>query len=191
MQDREVFSQEKDPDSGKVTVYVSEPAKKRWDKRNPPRFTPETAIEILQYLMVAATKVDAAEAAGISRQTLNRWLLLARDHDSSTEELRAFYSWVTRARAMRRIEALRRIQKAGDEDWKAEAFVLERSDPENWRQRNSVIPENPDGSPIHLGTPVDMMNSEQVGKEIAEILAKARDTGPAQEAQPGTEPKAP
>lgn len=150
MQDREVFAWELREKEGKVArvLYITEAAKRRWDPKNPTKFTPDIALEIVQYLMVAATKKDAAEAAGIGRNTLQNWLNRAVDKEQSTEELRAFASWVGRSRAMRRIEALRRIQRAGAEDWKAEAFVLERSDPDNWRQKNSSILENPDGSPV-------------------------------------------
>jgi transposase-like protein len=148
MQDRPVFVQEKSAGDTHGAICIDESAKRRWDKRNPPRFTPETALEIVQYLCVAATKTDAAEAAGISRNTLNNWIAQAEDLEKTTEELRAFASWCGRARALRRIEALKRIQKQGSGDWKAEAFVLERSDPENWRQRNSSILENPDGTPV-------------------------------------------
>jgi hypothetical protein len=161
MEDREVFSQdvvEQDGRRGKGPIYVAEQAKRRWraNKSNPKTFTPERAVEMLGYFSEGALIKDVCEAVGISRQTLQGWKDRASEREDgptnykgkSTEELRAFVEVMGRRRALRRVEAVARIRRAGAAGtWQAEAWYLERSDPENWRQRNSVIAENPDGSP--------------------------------------------
>jgi hypothetical protein len=154
MEDREVFSREqvdKDDRSKGFRLVVTKESREQWDPRNPRRFLPDVALEILQNLAVGATKDDAADAAGIlgGRSTLHNWKKQSNDPERSTPELRAFFVLTERAKAQRRIEALARIRKAAsDGNWTAAAWFLERSDPENWRQRNSVIPENADGTPI-------------------------------------------
>lgn len=149
MADREIIAQETLEQNGaKVRrLYVTERAKRAWNVQNPNKFTPEVALEIINYLMVGATKGDAAEAAGISRTTLDNWLKWSKDQAKSTEELRSFAFWCNRGRALRRIEALRRIQKAGAEDWKADAFILERTSDE-YRLHTGIMHENPDGTPL-------------------------------------------
>jgi hypothetical protein len=174
-EDREVFAVEefeKDGKKGK-RIYVSEAAKVRWrkNKGNPRKFTPERAMEMLNYFAVGGLKQDVCEAVGIDRGSLVNWEEKARDTEKSTEELRAFVEWMGRKRALRRIEALARIQRAGMEGtWTAEAWYLERSDPNNWRQRNSVIPENADGTPYSPATAPAKTSEEMI--RSAEALAK-------------------
>ena len=168
MHDREVFAHETFEKDGVKSrrLYVTERAKARWSDRNPLKFTPEVALEIISHLMVGATKKDAAEAAGITRQTIGNWLKWAEDKEFSTEELRAFAFWCNRGRALRRIEALRRIQKLGADDWKAEAWLLERTSDE-YRQHTGLALENPDGSAL---------KTEQI--TIYRLPDNGRDTSP-------------
>ena len=168
MHDREVFAHETFEKDGvkQRRLYVPERVKARWSEKNPLKFTPEVALEIISHLMVGATKKDAAEATGITRQTIGNWLKWAEDKEFSTEELRAFAFWCNRGRALRRIEALRRIQKLGADDWKAEAWLLERTSDE-YRQHTGLALENPDGSAL---------KTEQI--TIYRLPDNGRDTSP-------------
>jgi len=174
MEDREVFGIEEFTKDGKTgkRLYVPEDVKLRWrkNKLNSKMFTPERAVEMLNYFAIGGLKKDVCEASGISRQTLHNWEEQAKSKDRSTEEIRAFVNQMGRKRAMRRIEALARIQRAGMEGvWQAEAWYLERSDPENWRQRNTVIPENADGTPY---APAAQAHTSEEMIRKAETLAK-------------------
>ena len=170
MHDREVFAHETFEKDGVKSrrLYVTERAKARWSDRNPLKFTPEVALEIISHLMVGATKKDAAEATGITRQTINNWLTWAGDKELSTEELRAFAFWCNRGRALRRIEALRRIQKLGADDWKAEAWLLERTSDE-YRQHTGLALENPDGSALNVA--VVPKSSEEMIRAVQAMQA--------------------
>lgn len=178
MEDRDVFAWEIYEQNGQKgrRLYITEQAKRRWDKKNPTRFTPETALEIVQHCSVGATKTDAAAAVGIVRQTLKNWLDRAANKEQSTEELRAFAAWLDRARAMRRVEAIRRISKAGAEDANHEKWYLERSDPDNWCRRETVSHVGPGGGPLQtedVTADITKMNSEQRWKEFRRLSQKA------------------
>ena len=170
MHDREVFAHETFEKDGVKSrrLYVPERAKARWSDKNPLKFTPEVALEIISHLMVGATKKDAAEAAGITRQTIGNWLKWAEDKEFSTEELRAFAFWCNRGRALRRIEALRRIQKLGADDWKAEAWLLERTSDE-YRQHTGLALENPDGTALNVA--VVPKSSEEMIRAVQAMQA--------------------
>lgn len=182
MRDREVFAFEfvDAPGGGKARrMYVPEAAKKRWAARagfgredkggaakNPHKFTPDVALEIISHLMVGATQGDAALAAGVTRGTLVNWLMWAEDPEKSTEELRAFAWWCNRGRSLRRCEALRRIQKLGADDWRAEAWLLERTS-EEYRQHSALALENPDGSSL---APKTVIYLPEKGKKPEEAV---------------------
>lgn len=145
MQDRPVFAS----DIHTSEAYVSPDARKHWSDKNPKRFTADLALKVIQYVSHGCYMETAAAAAGICKVTLYKWMSLGekRDDPKSTEELRAWKVELDKAIATAEDRAVAGIQKAGAQSWQAYAWYLERRHPDRWRQRNTVIAENPDGSP--------------------------------------------
>lgn len=71
---------------------------------------------VLQYIRNGATNKLAAAAAGISGSTLTRWL---QDDE--------FSALVQAARAAHLTKHIGNIDSAGERDWKASAYILERA----------------------------------------------------------------
>jgi len=141
-----------DPVSGKVIqrIVVTERARRQWSRGNPRKFQPDRALQILTFIGAGAFIETAAAAAGISKVTLYAWLRAgeSKKHPGSTKELRAWKQLLDEAEATAEARALQGITKAGGSGiWQAHAWFLERKYPQRWRQRNTVIPETPDGQP--------------------------------------------
>lgn len=147
MEDREVFSRDHEQQ-----LYVSPDARKHWSDRNPTKFTPETALKIIQYVGGSGCTLETcAAAAGISKQTLFNWLKTAEradDADGSTEELRAWKRHLDEAEALLEARCASGIIEAGSTSWQAFAWFLERRWPHRWAKRETTMHANPDGSPL-------------------------------------------
>lgn len=90
------------------------------------QYTPEVCGELLNALRGGSTIKDACAYAGISEDTYARW---QKQHTD-------FADTVKKARADARIQSVLRIRKAGAAgEWQADAWYLERSDPESWARR--------------------------------------------------------
>ena len=79
--------------------------------------TPETRNAILCLLQDGVPKAHAAQASGVSESTLRRWI--ANDERFSSE-VRAAESAAVALR-------VQRIGKAGEKDWRADSWYLERT----------------------------------------------------------------
>jgi hypothetical protein len=151
LEDRPVFTREPTATGrGEGEVCVGRDARKHWSDKNPTKFTPDTALKIIQYVGAGCFFETAAAAAGISKVTFFDWLKRGerRNDPRSTEELRAWKISLDEAAALAEARAVRGIQAAGASSWQAYAWYLERKHPDRWRQRNSSILENPDGTPV-------------------------------------------
>jgi hypothetical protein len=93
------------------------------------KLTPEVQQNIMAALSGGATIKDACAYAGISQDSYERYIKNSTD----------FADAVKKAQAQARIGAIARIQKAGREGiWTADAWFLERSDPEHWARRDTL-----------------------------------------------------
>lgn len=94
-----------------------------------PLFTDELRHQILKTLREGATKEAAAEAAGLHRVTLWKWLDRGR---AGIEPYATFADEIAQAQAIAENEDIKVIRSAGYQDWKARAWVRERSNPKDW-----------------------------------------------------------
>lgn len=89
----------------------------------------------------------ACEYVGITEATYFSWVNRATaelervEEDggeiSEREEIFVdFLKSVTRARSSAEVQSVARLRKAGETDWKADAFFLERSFPDRWGRRS-------------------------------------------------------
>lgn len=81
--------------------------------------TPQILGTVLEYISMGAPEYLAAQAAGISRDSLGRY---KAECPELAEQIKS-------AKAMRAIERIKRIEKAGERgDWKADQFLLEKDE---------------------------------------------------------------
>lgn len=149
-----VFDREdgEEPGDKAGLLCVTQEARRHWSDKNPKKFTPETALKIITYLGGSGCCLEtAAAAAGLNKTTLHDWLRRAeraRGDDKCTAELRAWKAQLDEVEASTEVRAAQGIMAAGDTDWKAWAWFLERRYPKRWGRKDTAIHENPDGSPL-------------------------------------------
>lgn len=90
-----------------------------------PRLTLTDTIRqrLLEALRIGASYALAAQYAGISEDTLSRWIRQGYQ-SSGSPEFAELYEQITRARAHCTISALITIEKAAPNDWRAAAWKL-------------------------------------------------------------------
>lgn len=117
-------------------------------ERRCPRFDdPNVRDVLLEALADRCTIADACAIAGVAERTYHAWRERA---EAGEADFAAFFAAVGRARAEARREAIRRIRLAGDDDWRADAWYLERSCPAEWGRTTKLQAEvtGKDGGPL-------------------------------------------
>ena len=119
-------------------------------------------LRIAEYVEAGNYLSDAAAACGVDRTTVTRWMALG---EAMAEELgpeadpleipaerRIFFVFrraVTYAREAARAHRVRRI--AASEDWKAQAWLLERTSPAEFGRVDRIrVGGDPDAGPVRL-----------------------------------------
>lgn len=108
--------------------------------------TPELQAQFVKYAEAGATIKDTCAMVGIAVPTYYDWMSIAEkwqageyhrlmprkvaDREAWCKPYSEFSEAVKSARARARIASVARIRK--DDSWQANAWFLERSDPENW-----------------------------------------------------------
>lgn len=111
------------------------PARPRADGRpggRPSSLTDETVDDIVRMLERGAYLTHASAAVGVDRRTLYRWLEQGgKDlaEGRNTDEAK-FHARVAQARAKGKVAMCQVIDDAAKRDWRAAAWMLERTDPE-------------------------------------------------------------
>ena len=99
--------------------------------------TPERQKIICDTLRCGSTYRDAAQSAGITRETLYHWLKKA---DNGDERYTAFATAVREAEsACANIHCERIMRESEDGDWKAAAWWLERRRPDEFGRQSKHI----------------------------------------------------
>jgi hypothetical protein len=109
----------------------------------PSVLTPEVQGQICAALALGVYLEAAAALAGITRQTLLRW----RDRGARGESpYREFCVAIEEARAKKVLRYLRSVEQAAtrakDPDWRAAAWVLERTEPRHYGREERVEVEH-------------------------------------------------
>lgn len=134
----------------------------------PRKLTPET-----QRLLVEAidkglrTKLDICALAGIRPCTLNQWEKLAAAGD---EQAQALFAALDLAKARRKQRYLRRMQRAGRDDWKMWREMLALADPEEYGKQ-PALPVELSG---RLQTEDVTLDDDERAARIAELLDRGR-----------------
>ena len=97
----------------------------------PSKFAPDTAAVVLAHVRRGSPRHVAANAAGLGRSTLMRWL--ARGKKERRGQFRDFWDALKKAEAELVIELVQRINAAAERGtWQAAAWTLERRHPEHF-----------------------------------------------------------
>lgn len=121
--------------------------------------TPALIKEISQVLLAGNYICVACDYAGITEATYFGWINRAtaeldrveREGGEVSEKEKIFVDFfksVTRARTSAEIHSVHTLRKAGEEDWRASAFYLERSFPDRWGRRSLNVDVTSGGEKI-------------------------------------------
>jgi uncharacterized protein YdbL (DUF1318 family) len=101
----------------------------------PTKFTPETCAAVVSGIKQALPLGVAAQAAGISRETLHAWLTAAQAPDADPA-LVAFSDDVQRARFAAQQQIAEKWRSHFADDWKAAHRYLSTVYPEDWADQS-------------------------------------------------------
>lgn len=144
----------------------------------PSKISKAIADELGALLRRGLTQTDACDAASLPRSTFYAWLAKAKDireelpdpipaariKKLTVEELRLldFLDVVTGARARAKGDALTAIRGAMFDDWRAAAWFLERSFPEEYGRRDHIAIDSDEVVQIRVVWPEELHASEVV-----------------------------
>jgi len=161
-------------------------AKGKGEKKNkggrPSKFTPEIQDRICELITEGAFKVGAAKGVGIAYKTMRAWELENQD----------FCAAIKKAEEAREHVLLAMIKLAGAEDWKALAWILERTRPDKYslvaRSRDDIAEVEADSrETISLDVTIPSGKSVAVvfrqESSVKEINRAVDDTGPKDQEQ--------
>src|SRR5262249_49594978 len=103
----------------------------------PSKLTPELEAELYALLEGSSSRAASCAMLGIHVSTLKGWLKLGRRGDAG--RFTGLVEGVRRAEARFTVEAVRKIQRAGDDNWTALAWLLERRHPDEWGKDSRLI----------------------------------------------------
>ncbi len=113
----------------------------------PSKFNPELLDTICKGVRLGLSYERAAENAGVGRTILHRWMTAEAAGDL---RFRGVTDALAKARAEGETRLLARVIKAGEEDWRAAAWILERRHPEQYARMERREVSGPDGGPLRV-----------------------------------------
>lgn len=144
----------------------------------PSKYSQEALDAICRSVRLGLSYERAAENAGIAQSTLSQWMQKERNGHPRYQGLN---DALAKARAEGETRLIARVIKAGEEDWRAAAWILERRHPEHYARMERREVSGPDGGPlrVEVSSWVDL-----VRQATAAESAPARDPEPATELAP-------
>lgn len=141
----------------------------------PLKFNAEVMDVICKGVRLGLSYERAAESAGLGRTALSRWMAAEAEGDL---RFRGVSDALAKARAEGETRLIARVIKAGEEDWRAAAWILERRHPEHYARMERREVSGPDGGPlrVEVSSWVDLVRQ-----------ATAAESAPAREVEPATE----
>lgn len=114
-----------------------------------PKLTPELVERITVLLRRGLYRETACATVGISSRTLRHWLQRASEGGPHSARFRRFAEAIEKAEAEAEGIAAAAIMKAGMEDWRALAWILERRGRQRYSPRHASN-EPSDETPVAL-----------------------------------------
>ena len=100
------------------------------------KITPEITKKIAGYIKSGNYPEVAASLAGIDRSTFYRWIKKGNNAKSGLHKI--FCDSIKEAEDYAEAAAVERVRKAGDENWTALAWWLERKHPKKWSRKQQI-----------------------------------------------------
>lgn len=113
----------------------------------PSLFTPQNCAAIILYIQDGLPYQSACEASGVSYRTFREWMKRGEEAEDESDEYSQFSHAVLCAKAERTSKRIKHIESS--EDWRAQAWLLERTNPDEFRKPSNGD-ENGPGVNIHL-----------------------------------------
>lgn len=142
--------------------------------------TPERQETICQLIRAGNYIRTAAAQAGLTETTIYAWSRRGQaDIDAGNENSPHAQFHLALMRAEAQSEALRvvRIQRAGEQDWRADAWFLERRFPERWAARPTLTLAGEVGLTVDAELVVDP-RALDLGEQMLDALLSARSEEP-------------
>lgn len=140
-----------------------------------PKLTPEVTDTICQYIRAGSYMVQAANAAGVAKRTVNIWLKHAEEsrEKNVVDRYTEFADAVELAIAEAEARDVAVISNAAMHDWKAAAWLLEKKYPKRWGSRREIELTGKDGAPVVPGVVIlpplksddNKINDSQAGED--------------------------
>jgi hypothetical protein len=126
----------------------------------PSTLTPDVHDRLVNAVAAGNYQEVAIAYAGVVRKTFYEWMKTARncaerdleewtDHEKACVALR---DDIARAEAQAEVRGLANISKAGESDWRADAWRLERKSHDRWGRREALEVSGPKGGPVEIVT---------------------------------------
>lgn len=103
------------------------------------KLTPEITEIIVQNIEKGNSYETASQAVGICRKTLYNWI---ERGEKGEPDFTQFIQQIKKARAKSEMRHVEVIEKAMDKNWQASAWWLERTNKEQWGQRQDIKMEH-------------------------------------------------
>lgn len=150
----------------------------------PTKLTTEVEETILKAIRSGNYAGTAATYAGVDRSTYFRWLERGDPAGTAPTDgrYRAFRARVEQAKAEAEVRDITMIAKAGERDWRARAWSVERRHPERWARRAAAEEERSslERALAAAGTSYRLAAlSEPEQNDLARLLDRARVDNPA------------
>lgn len=140
----------------------------------PTKLTPNVQEKICSAIADGNTRTIAAALSGIAESTFYKWM--AQGREARSGRFKEFYEAVKQAEAFAIADRISRIRKAGkDGDWKADAWWLERTQPETYGRKVITADLTHSGEVSHshdIDTTNEIEQRLQEDEEGRELLKK-------------------
>jgi transposase len=110
--------------------------KRKNKKGRPCKLTKKLQDELCEHIQEGNYLDTACRIVGIDYATMRRWIL--RGEEEGQGKFYNFCEAIKRAEALAEAWRVKQIKKASYEDWKANAWYLERKYPQRWGKKDSL-----------------------------------------------------
>lgn len=99
---------------------------KQQKRTGKPSIISKVKVDILYALSKGQSRTQAADYAGVHRETLHKWIRKASNPDCDNEELKIFLTEIRKAEAVHAQNLLDLLGSSATHSWQAAAWILER-----------------------------------------------------------------
>lgn len=132
------------------------------------KLTDELCDNICNEIKAGVPIAHASVAHGISKSTFYSWYKKGKE-STRKSKFRTFYEKVEEAKSIAITLRARRIYKAGESNWQADAWWLERVDPENFGRKDHHTVQS---ESVNTNINFNMKSDDEVLKEHADTFER-------------------